>query len=278
LTTSPASTEARLTAHLHPAAASRSGRARVVAIAAATLLGLVLAPARTTAQGAAPNPVPVAAGSAGVRPFKASYVLSWKGISAASADLDLTRTSDGHYTYVSRNLAKGLFRLAFPGEIMQKSTLQIDGDRVVPLSYRGDDGTSSSDRDVSLDYDWSAGRVRGIAEKEKVDLELRPDAQDPMTVQIAMIMQLAAGREPREFWLVDKKEIKEYRYTREAPARVRTAFGEFDTVVYSSRRPDSDRITRVWYAPALGYTPVKAERVRGDKQEWAMSLVSLTRS
>jgi hypothetical protein len=236
--------------------------------------------ARTSAQAPVPTAAPAAGSAApvGVRPFKASYVLSWKGISAASADLDLTRSSDGHYTYVSRNLAKGLFRLAFPGEITQKSTLQIDGERVVPLSYRGDDGTSSSDRDVSLDYDWSTGRVRGIAEKEKVDLELRADAQDPMTVQIAMIMQLAAGREPREFWLVDKKEIKEYRYTREAPARVRTALGEFDTVVYSSRRPDSDRITRVWYAPALGYTPVKAERVRGDKQEWAMSLVSLTRS
>jgi len=43
-------------------------------------------------------------------------------------------------------------------------------------------------------------------------------------------------------------------------------------MVWTSRRPSSNRITRVWYAPSLGYLPVQAERHKGDTVEWSMRL------
>ena len=45
-------------------------------------------------------------------------------------------------------------------------------------------------------------------------------------------------------------------------------------MVYTSKRAGSDRVTRTWVAPALGYLPVKAERVTDDKVEFTMQIES----
>jgi hypothetical protein len=146
---------------------------------------------------------------------------------------------------------------------------------VRPLKFRGDDGSDGTARDVRLDFDWREARVTGVAEDEKVDLALRPGMQDPLSVQIALMIELAAGRTPAEYWIVDKSRIKDYEYRAEGRALLRTAAGELDTVIWSSRRPGSDRVTRVWYAPSRGYAPVRAERLRGGSVEISMTLRSL---
>jgi hypothetical protein len=196
-------------------------------------------------------------------------------MNAASATLELTRQAGGHYTYVSRNTARGVFRAVLPGELVQTSRLLVEAGQVRPLSYRGDDGSPDKRRDVSLDFDWERQRVTGTAETKPVDLPLQSGLQDIMSVQIALIVDLLEGRKPSMYTLVDKDRIKEYLYSEEGGARLDTVRGPLDTVIWSSRRPGSDRVTRVWYAPALGFAPVKAERRNGDKLEWAMRLVSL---
>lgn len=217
------------------------------------------------------------AGVAAPQAFSASYEVLWKGMSAASASLELRREGPDRYVYVSRNNARGMFRLAFPGEVNQTSQFTLDAGSPRPLSYRADDGTSDTRRDVSLAFDWSAMRVRGKAQDQPVDLALRPGVQDGMSVQIALMTDLQRGASPQGFLLIDKDEIKQYDYTGEGTARLRTALGELDTVIWSSRRPGSDRVTRMWYAPSLGHIPVQAERRRGGKLEWQMRITRLAR-
>jgi len=88
---------------------------------------------------------------------------------------------------------------------------------------------------------------------------------------------LGGGETPTGVKLIDKDEIKEYVYSAEKPVRLKTSMGELDTVVWSSHRPNSNRLTRVWYAPSLGYLPVQAERRKGEKLEWSMRLKSYRR-
>jgi hypothetical protein len=210
-------------------------------------------------------------------PFSAEFVLEWRGMNAASASLELTHQGGGQYTYVSRNTARGVFRAVLPGELVQTSRLLLEAGQVRPLSYRGDDGSADQRRDVSLDFDWERQRVTGIAETKPVDLPLQSGLQDIMSVQIALIVDLLGGRKPSTYTLVDKNRIKEYLYASEGTARLDTTLGPLDTVIWSSRRPGSDRVTRVWYAPSLGFAPVRAERRDGDRLEWAMRLVALRR-
>lgn len=209
-------------------------------------------------------------------PFTAAFTVDWKGVNAGTSSLELVQPSPGRWRYTSRNHARGLFRLAFPDDITQVSEFSLNGEPR-PLRYRGDDGSESTEKDVRLDFDWKSNRVTGVAEEKKVDLELRPGLQDPMTLQIAVMLDLAAGRRPATYWMIDKRKIKDYEYRSDGSARLRTVAGEFDTVIWSSRRPGSDRVTRVWYATSLGYTPVHAERLRGGKTEITMTLRSLAR-
>jgi hypothetical protein len=219
-----------------------------------------------------------AASGDGPTPFSASYAVTWKGINVGTSTLQLSRDPAGRYSYVSRNQARGIFRLAFPGDIIQRSEFRIEAGLVRPARFLGDDGSSDTAKDVTLDFDWVANRVHGVAEKRPVDLELRPGLQDPMSVQIALMLDLSAGRTPEKFWLIDKDKVKDYVYTQEGAARLESELGPLDTVIYSSRRPGSDRITRIWYAQSLGWAPVRAERSRGGKLEWSMNVQSLQRT
>ncbi|MFM7626227.1 MAG: DUF3108 domain-containing protein [Gammaproteobacteria bacterium] len=165
-----------------------------------------------------------------------------------------------------------------PIEVEADVTLDVLGAIVRHIADRARTGcTEDIKRDIRLDFDWKAGRVRGTAEAQPVDIASRDGLQDGMSVQIALIRALTAGERPRRYFLIDKDEIKEYVYEQEGTARIRTTAGELDTVIWSSRRPNSDRVTRVWYATALDHTPVQAERRRGDKVEWTTRLKSLQR-
>ena len=49
--------------------------------------------------------------------------------------------------------------------------------------------------------------------------------------------------------------------------------GKFDTVVWANQRTGSDRVTRVWHAPSLGYVPVQAVQFRKGKAETTLRIV-----
>lgn len=245
----------------------------------ATVLRLMLALGSAMAgidlaQAAQPPETPT---DVGVQAFTASYNVVFRGFNAGTSSLELTRENGDRWRYVSRNHAHGLFRLALPGEIRQTSVLTIDGSGVRPLRYAADDGTESTTRDIRLEFDWSAGRVRGVAEQKSVDLPITARLQDGMSVQLALMRALSRGESPTGYALIDKDEIKEYRYDFEGRTRLQTAAGELEVVAWSSHRSNSNRITRVWYAPSLGYLPVQAERRKGDTVEWSMRLKTFRR-
>jgi len=245
----------------------------------AWLLMFLAAPlaASPTARGAA-NAVPAATPVAELKPFSGEYTVQWHGINVGTSALELKAPdAGGAYRYLSRSNARGIFRVVFSEEITQDSTLVLRQGHARPQKYRADDGTPSTDKDISLDFDWHANRVKGVADNKPVDLALKPDAQDPMSVQIELMLALMRQQVPTTVWLADKDEVKEFIYTDEGKARIRTALGELDTEVLSSKRPGGNRITRLWFAPSLGFVPVQARRTRDGKVEWTMTVKSLKR-
>jgi hypothetical protein len=206
-----------------------------------------------------------------LKPFRATYGAQWKGMSAASATFELRSNGDDTYTYESVNKPRGLFRMALPDALLQASTFRLVDGRVVPISFRGSD---EKERPVDLAFDWKRMRVTGQAKGHAVDLALHDGAQDPMSLQIASLRALASGDPLDSVWLVDSDKLKEYELRREGTAQIDTALGRLDTVIYTSRRAGGDRLTRTWVAPALGYLPVKADRLRGDKLEFSILIES----
>lgn len=215
--------------------------------------------------------------AAELMPFEASFTVDWRGMTAGTARLALKRTDARHWLYTSENNARGIFRVAVPGTIRQSSEVRIEDGHIIPQHFITDDGSEKSKRDTDVRFDWDGNRATGTAEGKPVDVALQPGVQDSLSIQIALIQDLVAGRTPSGFVMLDRDEIKDYLYTAEGKERVKTALGEHDTLKYRSRRPNSDRSTLFWCAPDLGYLPVKVERHKGSKIEWSMTLATLKR-
>lgn len=210
-----------------------------------------------------------------LEPFEASYAWSWKGMTVAVSTVKLER-DQGLWQYRSHSSPRGIGKIFSERPVMQ-STLRVTPDGVQPISYRADDGTSSTKRDAQLHFDWEHRRVTGVYEDVPVDMPLQPGIQDDLSIQIALMVELLRGHTPDRFQLVDKNQVREYQYSREASARLRTAIGELDTVIYKAQKAGSPRITRFWCAPSLGFVPLRIEQRRENDVQWTMQIEKLQR-
>jgi hypothetical protein len=130
---------------------------------------------------------------------------------------------------------------------------------------------------VELNFDWQAGRATGLSETKPVDIKLPEGAQDVMSIQVEVMLDLMNGNLPKTFQIIDKDALKEFNYTQEGNAKIRTEIGELETVVVTSQRTGNNRILRMWFAPSLGFVPVQAERSRDGKVEIALRVKSVDR-
>ena len=210
-----------------------------------------------------------------LRPFEASYNWIWRGMGVASTTLKLEKSGDT-WTYTSKSEPRGIGRM-LSQRPKTVSVLRVTADGVQPVSYQGDDGTSSTKRTIDVKYDWDKHRITGVYEQTPVDLPLTPGVQDDSSVQVAMMVELLAGRTPERFSLLDKNSVREYIYTREGEEKLQTELGPVQTVIYRSQRKNSPHVNRYWCAPERGYIPMRVEQKRGDEVQWAMEIQSLKR-
>jgi hypothetical protein len=207
-----------------------------------------------------------------LKPFAAHYEAYWKSINVGVSDLQLRADTDpDHYLYTWTVAASGIFKIVYNDPVVQRSSLYIEDEHVVPLKYHGEQGSSS----VNLDFDWRDGRVRGTSEKKPVDLKIDKGVQDVMSIQVEVMVDLKKGHLPAKFQILEKDQLKSFEYHDEGPARIKTILGDLDTIVVTSQRTGNNRILRMWFAPSLDYMPVQAERSRDGKLEFAMRLRSM---
>jgi hypothetical protein len=235
--------------------------AALIALAASAMVGIG-------------GPIPAFSGELSVEPFTAAYSVQYRGISAGNLDFIL-REKNGRYVYESIAHPKGLARLVVNNNLREASEFTVDNGSIKPQSYELDDGSSSIDDDTRLQMDWTTGKAKGMHEGKAIELALNNGMQDRMSAQVVIMQQLVAGREPSRLTFIDRDAAKEYSYAKIREEKLKTQLGELDTVVYESSRPGSNRISRLWYAPSLGFVPVRGEQQRKGKIETIFEIQTL---
>jgi hypothetical protein len=216
--------------------------------------------------------------AADLPPFETNYAVQWRGMQAGTSSFSFKRQESDQWTYESRSSPRGVFKAFLPDSLTQHSQMRIDDAGVQPLRYRADDGTSATKRDIDLQFDWPQLRVSGVSEDQPVAAPLVAGVQDDLSVQIALMLELSRGQTPASFKTFNDRGLREYQYRREAEETLQTPLGAIATVVYSSQRAGSNRVTRYWCAPSLGYLPLKAQQKRAERVEWTMEIRTLSRS
>ena len=211
-----------------------------------------------------------------LKPYQATYEGIWHGMTVAVSSLKLEETGDT-WTYSSKSEGRGLGRFVSDMAPNQTSVVRVIPTGIAPVSYQSG-GSSSASATIELKYDWQAHRVTGNYQGTAVDLPITPEVQDDGSVQLALMVELLAGRTPHSFQLIDKNSVREYKFAREGEATVKTPMGDVATVIYRAQKTYSPRITRFWCAPDRGFIPMKVEQKKGDDVQWTLQIQSLTRN
>lgn len=211
-----------------------------------------------------------------VKPFAGTYSVEYRGIRAGNIDFILRQTNGG-YLYESVAHPRGMARLVVNNKTREASEFIVENGVIKPLLYELDDGTSDTDEDTRLTFDWNAKKAHGRHEDKAIELPLTDGVQDRMSAQVAVMQALLAGKQLDKQTFIDRDALKEYTYVRVREEKLKTQLGVLDTIVYSSSRPGSNRVARLWYAPSLGYAPVRGEQERKGKIETVFAIQKMVR-
>ncbi|GGC86185.1 dehydrogenase [Halopseudomonas salina] len=209
--------------------------------------------------------------AAELAPFTASYAADMKKIPVnGEAIHTLEQNADGTWNL---SFSAGMF----VARLSENSTLRLEEDRVVPLSYHYERKGLGRSRETSQVFDWENQLVKGEHKGETFTLATEPGLLDKTTYQLALQRDLMAGRTEMIYRVVDGDEIDEYEFRVVGDDRVTTRAGQFDAVeVERIRDADSKRQTTLWFAKDWNYLLVRLSQVETDGQHYRIMLKEAT--
>jgi len=213
---------------------------------------------------------------ASIPTYRAHYLLEYKGKHVGSTEIAVTFDGTiGSYRYQSTSNFRGLLRLVSPEPVVERSDfLYVDG-RIRPLEFWHEDGTRRGEGNLHVVFDWERSRATTTGDGWTVEFDLSPDALDRGSMQVAVMLDMAAGDGPGRYVLADEDSLKTYEYTADGEMTLQTALGMVDTQRFLRQRRGSSRRTLLWSARALAFLPVRIEQQRDGETRTALQLQSV---
>lgn len=212
-------------------------------------------------------------------PFEVEYQVGNNHISAGTALLQLENNGD-EWVYSLKTRPSGVFKLTGKGKIQEISEFTVsntsDKLEIKPqyYTYRQDKETR---RSVDAWFDWNSNNLTYKRRGEEASETITGPLLDRLSVTLTVMDTLQRkGFEEAEFSVFDDGRIKTMLFTNEGVEPVKTRMGNLETIrVRSAAVGGGTRHTTTWFAPALGYVPVKIEQYKRDKLVARLTLSTL---
>jgi len=232
-------------------------------------LGLLLI-AGAPAQGAG-TPAPAGPGAT---PFAARYEARVKVV-GGEVHWDVTALGDGLYQFSAVVQAGGIWKALISDTLTETSWFRFVDDMPRPERYRLHNGLGSRDRDGDYAFDWERGLAVGVYKDEPQEIEVTPGVVDRSLLQLVLMRDLAAGRRPERYVVLDRDELRTLEVEYGEGEVLRVPAGYYDTMLVIHRSTKRNDVTRLWCAPVLDYLPVQIEQERDGKRLFLARLASL---
>jgi Protein of unknown function (DUF3108) len=203
--------------------------------------------------------------------YTAEYEVETDGHHVANAEFRVEENADG-YVFSSSARARGVLRMIRPDPAVDRSEFSLVDGRIVPGTFRYEDGSRKGEDNFSVVFDRAAGEVRINTAGGTETLPLEAGILDRGSVQVALMRDLAACRLPGPYRYVDDDGIGEYRFERVDGLAAETGIGTLDTVRFSQQREGSSRQTIFWLAPELAFLPVRIDQFRNGELKTSFTL------
>lgn len=212
-------------------------------------------------------------------PFEVEYEVGNNHINAGSALLQLKKNGN-NWVYSLKTKPTGVFKLTGKGNIQEISeftvsnttdTLEIKPQR---YTYRQDKETR---RSVDAWFDWSKNQLTYSRRGEETSESITGPLLDRLSVTLTVIDSLQReGFEETRLNVFDNGRVKTMLFANEGVESVKTRMGKLETIrVRSSAVGGGTRHTITWFAPELGYVPVKIEQFKREKLVARLTLSTL---
>jgi len=209
--------------------------------------------------------------------FAAHYAVKVNGIGVGEAEFSLVPTGTNQYLYQQSSHSTGLATLFGRQSVKESSRWTLTGDGIRPLEYRYQrDGGDDDDRDVQLVFDWAHHRVENRVAGQPWSMDIPDGTLDKLLVQVAMLIDLRAGRTEFDYPVADGGRLKHYRFAVVGEENLTLDDGEHHAV--KLKRTDDNRDqTYIWVAPDMNYIPIRFLKLKRGGIKYELRLTDYNR-
>lgn len=203
-----------------------------------------------------------------LKPFAASYTADWKQVPVSgTAERRLQRLDDGRWQL---DFEASMLVASFS----ERSTFRVEGDTLLPDSYRLKRGGLGKGKQIEQRFDWQGKQVTGNDAGDAISLPLNRGLLDKSTYQLALQTDVAAGKRSMSYQVVDGDEIETYDFRVLGEEQVATQAGQVSAIkVERVRDPtQSKRQTLLWFAKDWNYLLVRLHQVEKDGKAYQIML------
>lgn len=204
--------------------------------------------------------------------FTAIYQLNKFGLNAAQAKVSLQRGEDDTWIYKSHTITQGMVSLFRDDEIIESTTLKVNGQRIIPIQYIYQHKGSKKNRDRRIDFDWHHMQAKCMVSGQPSSITILANTIDNFSLQLQMMMDLSNKGLADSYSILKKGELEEYRFQQQQEEMVTTPAGNFQAVKLLRERNNSKRKTIMWTASKLHHLPIKITHVEDDGTEFSLVL------
>lgn len=172
----------------------------------------------------------------------------------------------------------GFLRILGSFGFSRGSLFQFEDREVRLLETRMSQRTPRREREAEAQLDWNAKRARGRVNDEAFDMEVPAGTQDFLSSLYLTMTRLMDGDFDQVLTvdLLERNRLRSYTMENRGQERLETQLGTLDTIRVA-RQNSSDIEVSGWFAPDLGYLPVRLQ-YEADGRVFQFEITALERS
>lgn len=214
------------------------------------------------------------------KPFAADYQLLHNNKKTGTAQASLEMTEQGHWRYRFNSKAK--VALLFKADIRESSEFRLnENNQFEALSYQFEQKIGPKKKIVSALFKPNQGNselsnAQGNNDGKAWNIYLQGGETDRLLVNLQIGELLKQGKTEFSFDSLEKGRVRQLKFRAGEIQTVETPLGSFAAFIVERLHDNPKRKTSLWYAPELGYIPIKILREKKGKKPVMLLLQNLS--
>ena len=221
--------------------------------------------------------LPAVASATAPKPYTARYEVLRNGERLGEATIRFAAQPNGRYDFSSSTRGSNGLAAVLGVSIDERSILRWQDGRPETVAYSHSQKVGWKDKQSSLKVDAAARSVTSTFKGTQMALPYEAGVLDRHAVSIALMQDLAAGREGElDYAVAERNAVRQQRFRTAGNERVQTPMGAVDAVRVDRVRDSGDgRSTQFWLSARHNFVPVRMLQKEPDGESIEMRITSI---